>query len=394
MLDVKPADRLAALPPYLFAEIDRKKERRRAKGLAVIDLGVGDPDLPTPASILARLAQAAADSRHHRYPPSSGIPEFRQAVADWYRRRYGVALDPETEVTNLIGSKEGIGHLPLALVNPGEEVWIPDPGYPVYLSGTIFAGGAPRFMPLRRDLGFLPDLDALEAGAFDRARLLFINYPNNPTGAVASRAFYERLVELARRHRVIIVADAAYAELADPPAPSILEIDGAKEVAIEIGSFSKMFNMTGWRVGWGAGNAALVRALVALKSNLDSGCFGAIQLAAIHGFELVGEHLPALLGIYAERRQAALDGLRELGIDVFTPGGTFYVWARVPGELKSVEFSARVLDATGVVTTPGVGFGPHGEGYFRLALCSDVAKVREAMGRLQEAGLWAARSGS
>lgn len=394
MFDFKPADRLAALPPYLFVEIDRKKERRKAKGLPVFDLGVGDPDLPTPAPIFARLAEAAADPRHHRYPSGAGLPEFREAVAAWYRRRYEVTLDPATEVANLIGSKEGIGHLPLALVNPGEEVWIPDPGYPVYLSGTIFAGGAPRFMPLRRELGFLPDLEALEANGFERARLIYVNYPNNPTGAVATRAFYERLVELARRHRVLVVADAAYAELADPPAPSILEIDGAKEVAVEIGSFSKAFNMTGWRVGWAAGNAAAIRALVALKSNLDSGCFGAIQLAAIRGFELIDEHLPALKRIYAERRQAALDGLRELGIDVFPPGGTFYIWARVPGDLRSVEFSARVLDATGVVTTPGVGFGPHGEGYFRLALCSDVEVVRKAMAHLAEAGLWAARSGS
>jgi LL-diaminopimelate aminotransferase len=394
MFDVKPADRLAALPPYLFAEIDRKKQRRKAKGLPVIDLGVGDPDLPTPAPILARLAEAALDARNHRYPPGAGLPEFREAVAGWYKRRYNVALDSETEVTNLIGSKEGIGHLPLALVNPGEEVWIPDPGYPVYLSGTIFAGGSPRFMPLRHDLGFLPDLDAIEGMGFDRARLVFVNYPNNPTGAVASRSFYERLIELARRHKVIVVADAAYAELADTPAPSILEVDGAKDVAVEIGSFSKTFNMTGWRVGWAVGNAALIRALVALKTNLDSGCAGAIQCAAIRGFDLIDEHLPALKRVYAERREVALEGLGELGIEVFPSGGTFYVWAKVPGDLRSVEWSARVLDSTGVVTTPGVGFGPRGEGYFRLALCSEVAAVRDAMVRLQEAGLWAVRSGS
>lgn len=394
MFDVKPADRLAALPPYLFAEIDRKKERRRAKGLEIIDLGVGDPDLPTPAPILDRLAEAAADSRLHRYPPSAGLAAFREAVAAWYSRRYGINLDPETEVTNLIGSKEGIGHAPLALVNPGEEVWIPDPGYPVYLSGTIFAGGAPRFMPLRHDLGFLPDLEALEPNGFDRARLIFVNYPNNPTGAVAPRAFYERLIELARRHRVLVVADAAYAELADATQPSILEIDGAREVAIEIGSFSKTFNMTGWRVGWAVGNAAAIRALVSLKSNLDSGCFGAVQLAAIRGFDLIDEHLPGLKRTYAERRQVAVAGLRELGVEVFPPGGTFYVWARVPGDLRSVEFCARVLDSTGVVITPGVGFGRNGEGYFRLALCSDVAAVKKAMALLAEAGLWAARSGS
>jgi LL-diaminopimelate aminotransferase len=389
MLQIRPADRLAALPPYLFAEIDRKKQRRRAKGLEVIDLGIGDPDLPTPASILDYMARAAREPAHHRYPPSHGLAAFRAAVAAWYARRHRVTLDPETEITNLIGSKEGIGHLPLALVNPGEEVWIPDPGYPVYLSGTLFAGGSPRFMPLKPELGFLPDLDALEKEGIAGARLVFVNYPNNPTGAVAGRDFYARLVELAHEHGFLIVSDAAYAEIAAEPAPSILELEGAKEVAVEIGSFSKTFNMTGWRVGWAAGNAAAIQALVSLKTNLDSGAPAAIQLAAVHGFELIDSHLPALLGIYAERRAAALAGFQELGIDVFPPQGAFYVWARVPGEMRSVEFSGRVLDTVGVVTTPGVGFGRGGEGWFRIALCSDVAAIRLAMTRLAEAGLWA-----
>ncbi len=389
MLQVRPADRLAALPPYLFAEIDRKKQRRRAKGLEVIDLGIGDPDLPTPAPILDYLARAAREPAHHRYPPSHGLAAFRTAVAAWYARRHRVTLDPETEITNLIGSKEGIGHLPLALVNPGEEVWIPDPGYPVYLSGTLFAGGAPRFMPLLPELGFLPDLDALEKSGIEGARLVFVNYPNNPTGAVAGRDFYARLVELAHEHGFLIVSDAAYAEIAAEPAVSIFEIEGAKDVAVEIGSFSKTFNMTGWRVGWAAGNAAAIQALVSLKTNLDSGAPAAIQLAAVHGFELIDSHLPALLATYGERRAAALAGFQELGIDVFPPLGAFYVWARVPGEMRSVEFSGRVLDTVGVVTTPGVGFGRGGEGWFRIALCSDVSAIRLAMTRLAEAGLWA-----
>ncbi len=389
MLDFKPADRLAQLPPYLFAEIDRKKEKRRAKGLDVIDLGVGDPDLPTPDPILERIAAEARDPAHHRYPPTQGLRAFREEIAAWYRRRHGVTLNPDTEITNLIGSKEGIGHLPLALVNPGEEVWIPDPGYPVYLSGTVFAGGAPRFMPLKPELGFLPDLAALEAGGFSQARLVFVNYPNNPTGAVATRDFYARLVELAHQHHVLIAADSAYLEMADEPAPSILEIDGAKDVTIEIGSFSKTFNMTGWRMGWAAGNATAIKALVALKSNLDSGSPGAIQMAAAGGFALIEEHLPELRRVYAERRQVAIAGLRELGIEVFPPGGTFYVWARVPGDMRSIEFASRVLDATGVVVTPGVGFGPNGEGWFRLALCAGVDQVRLAVTRLKESGLWA-----
>ena len=389
MLDFKPADRLAQLPPYLFAEIDRKKERRRARGLDVIDLGVGDPDLPTPDPILARIAAEAHDPAHHRYPPSQGLRSFREEIAAWYRRRHGVALDPDTEITNLIGSKEGIGHLPLALVNPGEEVWIPDPGYPVYLSGTVFAGGVPRFMPLKAEHGFLPDLLALEANGFGGARLVFVNYPNNPTGAVATRDFYARLVELAHQHHVLIAADSAYLEMADEPAPSILEVDGAKDVAIEIGSFSKTFNMTGWRMGWAVGNATAIKALVALKANLDSGAPGAIQMAAASGFALIEEHLPALRRVYAERRQVAIAGLRELGIEVFPPGGTFYVWARVPGDMRSIEFASRVLDSTGVVVTPGVGFGSHGEGWFRLALCAGVDQVRQAVTRLKESGLWA-----
>ena len=389
MLDFKPADRLAQLPPYLFAEIDRKKEKRRAKGLDVIDLGVGDPDLPTPDPILARIAAEARDPAHHRYPPSQGLRGFREEIAAWYQRRHGVSLNPDTEITNLIGSKEGIGHLPLALVNPGEEVWIPDPGYPVYLSGTVFAGGVPRFMPLKVEHGFLPDLLALEASGFGGARLVFVNYPNNPTGAVATRDFYARLVELAHHHHVLIAADSAYLEMADEPAPSILEVDGAKDVAIEIGSFSKTFNMTGWRMGWAAGNSTAIRALVALKANLDSGAPGAIQMAAASGFALIEEHLPALRRVYAERRQVAIAGLRELGIEVFPPGGTFYVWARVPGDMRSIEFASRVLDATGVVVTPGVGFGSHGEGWFRLALCAGVDQVRQAVTRLKESGLWA-----
>jgi LL-diaminopimelate aminotransferase len=389
MLAIQPADRLTALPPYLFAEIDRKKQRRLAKGLEVIDLGIGDPDLPTPASILDFMAQAARDPRHHRYPPSRGLPAFREAVAKWYSHRHGVTLDPETEITNLIGSKEGIGHLPLALVNPLEEVWIPDPGYPVYLSGTLFAGGAPRFAPLKVEHGFLPDLDAMANDGLDRARIVFVNYPNNPTGAVAGPEFYQRLVELAHHHGFLIVSDAAYAEIADAKSSSILEVDGAKEVAIEIGSFSKTFNMTGWRVGWACGQAAAVQALISLKTNLDSGAPAAIQLAAVHGFEIIDQHLPGLLQTYAERRAAALQGFKELGIEVFPARGAFYVWARVPGEMRSVEFSSRVLDQVGVVTTPGVGFGRGGEGWFRIALCSDVAAIQRAITRLAEAGLWA-----
>ncbi len=391
MYKLRPSDRLATLPPYLFADIDRRKQKMRQKGKEIIDLGVGDPDLPTPAPIIEALAAAAREPRHHRYPSNEGLAEFRVAVADYYRRRHAVELDPETEVVCLLGTKEGIGHLPLALVNPGTEVLIPDPGYPVYLSGTLFAGGVPRSMVLRPERGFLPDLTELEDKGLDMASLMFVNYPNNPTGAVAGLEFYQRLVQLAARHQFLVAADAAYAELADDPdqSPSILAVPGAKEVAIEFGSFSKTFNMTGWRLAYAVGNAAALEALVAIKSNLDSGCFEAIQMAGVRALEIMHTHLPELRRIYHERRVAAVSGLTSLGIEVFPPAGTFYVWARVPGEMRSVEFATKVLRATGVVVTPGVGFGRGGEGYFRLALCTDVAEIQRAIALLAEANLWA-----
>ncbi len=392
MLEVTPADRLAALPPYLFAEIDRRKEAKRAKGQEIIDLGVGDPDLPTPEPIVEALAQAAARAQHHRYATNAGLSELRQAVAAHYAERHAVSLDPDTEVICLLGTKEGIGHLPLAVVNPGEEVLVPDPGYPVYQSGTLFAGGVPRTMPLHRDLDYLPDLAAIESKGLESVRLMFVNYPNNPTGAPASLEFYEALVAFARRHRFLIAADAAYAEIVPagaPPAPSLLAVAGAKDVAVEFGSFSKMCNMTGWRLGWAVGHAGALEALIKVKSNLDSGVFEPIQLAGRRALEIVTETLPALRRVYDERRQAAVAGLRGLGVDVFEPGGTFYVWARVPDAGRSVEFAARVLRQTGVVLTPGVGFGKHGEGYFRIALCSDTERIQRAMTLLAESSAWA-----
>jgi LL-diaminopimelate aminotransferase len=391
MFELRPSDRLTALPPYLFAEIDKRKQALREKGKTIIDLGVGDPDLPTPSPIIEALAEAARDPRHHRYASNEGLIAFRAAVAGHYRRRHGVELDPETEVVCLLGTKEGIGHLPLALVNPGEEVWLPDPGYPVYLSGTLFAGGVPRPMPLRPELGFLPDLDELADGRLETASLLYVNYPNNPTGAIADLDFHRRLVELARRHRVLVAADAAYAELTceRQGGHSILEVEGAREAVIEFGSFSKTFNMTGWRLGWAAGNADALKALVAIKSNLDSGCFEAIQMAGVRALDGLDELVPPLRQTYAERRAAALAGLEALGIEVFRPGGTFYVWARVPGEMRSVEFATKLLRATGVVVTPGVGFGRGGEGWFRIALTADVADIERAMKLLEGASLWA-----
>ncbi|MGD8394548.1 MAG: aminotransferase class I/II-fold pyridoxal phosphate-dependent enzyme [Candidatus Eiseniibacteriota bacterium] len=391
MSTFRPSDRLAALPPYLFAEIDRRKEALRARDKEIIDLGVGDPDLPTPAPIIEALAEAARLPEHHRYATNAGRIELRQAIAAYYQRRFGVALDPETEVVVLLGTKEGIGHLPLAVVNPGEAVLIPDPGYPVYLSGTLFAGAMPRSMPLVAERGYQPDVGALEEVGLETVSLAYLNYPNNPTGALADPEVYARLVEIARRHRLLLASDAAYLEItADPTAShSILAVPGAREVAIEFGSFSKTFSMTGWRLGWAAGNASALRALVDLKSNLDSGCFEGVQMAGVRALELQETLLPELLATYDARRTLVVERLRAMGIEVFEPRGAFYVWARVPGEMRSVEFATKLLRATGVVVTPGVGFGRQGEGYFRIALCCDLERLRRAMTLLEGAGLWA-----
>ncbi|MBI3029144.1 MAG: LL-diaminopimelate aminotransferase [Candidatus Rokubacteria bacterium] len=379
------AERLKRLPPYLFAEIDRKKREVRARGVDVIDLGIGDPDLPTPPHIIQALQKAAEDPANHRYPSYEGMLAYRQAVADWYAKRFNVRLDPEQEVLTLIGSKEGTAHIPLAFVNPGDVVLVPDPGYPVYAAGTWFAGGDAHWMPLRRENGFLPDLDAIPAETARRAKLMYLNYPNNPTAAVATRDFFARVVAFARRHGILVCHDLMYSELKfdgfEPP--SLLEVEGAREVGVEFHSLSKTYSMTGWRLGFCVGNREAVAGLGAVKTNVDSGVFQAVQIAgtaALTGSQDLPEQYRRT---YEARRNIVVAGLRRLGWEVDVPKGTFFVWAPVPGGLDSRSFATRLLEEVGVVVTPGVGFGPSGEGFYRIALTVEQARLGEAMERLK-----------
>lgn len=383
------AQRLSKLPPYLFAEIDRLKQDAIRRGMDIINLGVGDPDLPTPSHIIARMQQASADSRNHQYPSYEGMLSFRQAVADWYSKRFGVTLDPVTEVLSLIGSKEGIGHIPLAFVDPGDVVLVPDPGYPVYQAGTVFADGIPYFMPLTRERSFLPDLEAIPSEVLKKARIMFLNYPNNPTAAVASGAFFAEAVAFARRHRLILCHDAAYSEMAyDGYLPeSLLAVEGAKDVAIEYHSMSKTYNMTGWRIGFAVGCREVLSGLGRIKTNLDSGVFQAVQEAAIAALNGPQECVEAMRAVYKERRDALVDGLSALGFVVDRPQATFYVWIGVPKEHTSASFASALLSDVGIVMTPGTGFGRSGEGYIRAALTVDVSRIKEAIERIAASNL-------
>jgi len=376
----KYSTRLDVLPPYLFAQIDALKAERAAQGIDIIDLGVGDPDQPTPAHVVDSLVHAAHKGENHRYPSSEGMLSYRQAVSEWYAQK-SIDLDPTNEVLALIGSKEGLAHLPLAFVNQGDKVLVPDPAYPVYKIATILADGKPVTMPLTADNGFLPDLEK----AVPEAKLLYINYPNNPTAAVADKAFFRTVVDYAQDNDVIVCHDAAYIELTFDgyEAPSFLSVPGAMEVGIEINSLSKAFNMTGWRMGFAVGNADIIAGLKKVKSNLDSGAFQAVQEAGITAMTGPQDMIHALRKLYVERRDALVDGLRNIGWSVEKPKATFYVWAPVPDGSPSVEFSLKLLDA-GIVATPGIGFGEYGEGYIRFALTVPVNTIKEAIRRLEE----------
>jgi LL-diaminopimelate aminotransferase len=396
MKSIEPSARLRALPRYLFQELERKRAEAEAAGREVIDLSIGDPDLPTPPAILERIAEAGRDPANHRYPTSAGMAAARAEIAAWFEARYGVALDPRREIAILIGSKEGIGHFPLALLDPGDEAIVPDPGYPVYAAGTVFAGATPVRVALREEDGFLPDPAALDRVVTPRSRVVWINYPNNPTGATASRADYERIVAWAGTRDLLIASDAAYGELYyDAPPPSVLQIPGARDRAIEFHSFSKTFNMTGWRLGFAVGAAPLIDALVRLKANLDSGAPQAIQVAAAGALaSLLPAHGPALRAVYRERRDTALDALRRLGCPIRPPGGAFYLWGRVPDGESSIDFAGRVFEKTGVLLTPGVGFGDRGEGYFRIALTSPVESITKALRKIEALAPWNASHAS
>jgi len=382
---VRLAQRVEQLPPYLFARISQLIAQKRAEGVDVISLGIGDPDIPTPGYLLDVLRQATADPANHRYPESDGLPQFRQAIARWYQKRHGVALDPDREVVPLIGSKEGIAHLPLCLIDPGDTALITDPGYPVYEVATMFAGGVTVKVPLREEDGWLPRLDEIPAETARAAKVIWLNYPNNPTGAIADRAFYERAVAWAKRHDVVIAHDLAYADVAyDGYVPmSILEVDGAKDVAIEFNSLSKSFNMTGWRLGMAVGNATLVNALTRVKTNMDSGIPQAIQQMAIAALDDPRDTIERHNDIYSKRRDRTIAVLRQLGLRVEPPKASLYVWARLPeGERSSGDFAARLIDATGVVVTPGASYGTAGEGYIRISLTTPDDRLDEALRRL------------
>jgi LL-diaminopimelate aminotransferase len=381
------AERLATLPPYLFAEIDRLKNEVKAKGVDIISLGIGDPDMPTPQFIIDALCQAAKKTEHHQYPSSVGMLSFRQAVADWYKERFNVGLSAENEVVGLIGSKEGIAHFPMAFINPGDTAIVCTPNYPVYDIAVGFAGGSVTHLPLTWDNDFLPDLDGLSDAVWDKAKMIFINYPNNPTAGLAGKDFYDALVAKAHKHNTMIVQDAAYTEMyydaADKPL-SIMEIDGAKEVAVEFHSLSKTYNMTGWRVGMMVGNADLVKGMRTMKENVDSGNFQAVQEAGIVALKEGEPYAEANRQEYMKRRDAVCAALDKAGIEHRVPKATFYIWSKTPAGFSSAEFVSKVLEETGVVLTPGNGFGTPGEGYFRISLTVNTERLMEAVSRIEK----------
>jgi LL-diaminopimelate aminotransferase len=376
------ASRMDDLPPYLFARIDEMKAEQQKKGVDIIDLGVGDPDLPTPPHIVEALCRAARDPANHHYPSYAGMPAYKDAVAGWYRKRFGVKLDAGKEVLALMGSKDGIAHIAEAFVNPGDYVLAPSPGYPVYRTGTLFAEGQVHDMPLTRENNFVPVLSDIPKKIAQAAKLLYINYPNNPTAAVAPAGFYKEVVDFARDHDIIVVSDNAYSEIAYDGyrAPSFLETKGAMEVGIEMHSLSKTYNMTGWRIGMAVGNAEVLAGLGRVKTNVDSGVFNAVQHAAITALSGPQDCVQEACRIYQERRDVLVSGLRSLGFDLPVPKATFYVWLPVK---DCMAFSARLLTEAGIVATPGVGFGASGEGYVRFAITRPVDRIREAIERMR-----------
>ena len=379
---MRVARRIESLPPYLFAELDRKLAAKRAEGIDVISLGVGDPDLPTPDHIVEAMRDAIADPATHRYPSYYGSPDFRGAVAAWYSRRFGVELDPETEVMALIGSKEGIAHIAYAYVDPGDEALIPDPGYPVYGVSTRLAGGTPVPLSTPPEREFLPDLS--NAKVSDRTKAMWMGFPANPTAAVADLNALGEAVAFCRDNDLLLLHDAAYCEITFDGfvAPSVLQVSGAKDVALEFGSTSKSYNMTGWRIGWAVGSADAVKALGVVKTNVDSGQFTAVQRAAIAALEGPEEHLDEIRATYQRRRDVVVQALNGLGWSLKPPLGSCYVWAPVPDGNTSTSFANRLLDRAGVFVAPGNGYGERGEGYVRFSLTVPDDRLSEAMDRI------------
>ncbi len=376
--------RIEKLPPYFFTEISRKIAEKRAAGVDIVSFAIGDPDIPTPKHIMDALHKAADDPANHRYPESDSLPELRRAVAGWYKRRFDIDLDPDKEVLPLIGSKEGIANIAYCLIDPGDLALVPDPGYPVYRAGTTFAGGDPYYMPLREEADFLPDFDAIPEDVAKRAKVLWLNYPNNPTGAVANLSFFEEAVRFAKKYDLAICHDGPYSEVAyDGYKPvSFLQAEGARDVGIEFHSLSKSFNMTGWRIGMAVGNATLINGLFRIKDNVDSGIAQAIQYMAIAALEGPQDCIDEHNAIYQRRRDLLVKALRACGLRVQPPKASLYIWARIPEGFTSAEYAARMIEDIGVVVTPGNSYGPSGEGYIRLSITTFDERVEEGARRL------------
>lgn len=390
-MEIKYSKKVLALPPYLFIELDRKKKEIQQKGVDIISLGVGDPDLPTPKHIIDAMKKAIEDPKNHQYPFGRGIKEFCIAVSNWYKKRFNVELDTETEIHSLIGSKEGIAHLPLAFVDPGDYVLVPEPGYPVYQSSTIFAGGNVYYMPLKKENNFLPILEDIPKDVLKKTKLMFLNYPNNPTSQVANKEFFQKVINFAKEYNIIVAHDCAYSEIyfeedqndKTIPPISFLSLEGAKDVGIEFHSLSKTYNMTGWRIGFVCGNKEIISGLSKVKDNYDSGVFTAIQHTAITALESSQNCVEEARKIYKKRRDVLVEGLKKLGLNPIIPKATFYVWCEIPKNETSMSFAEKLLNV-GVVCTPGVGMGKSGEGYVRFALTVSEEKIKEAIERIKK----------
>lgn len=386
---MKPSKRLDRIPPYLFAEIDRKIDEAKAKGIDVLSLGIGDPDTPTFPHIVDIMHEQINDPSTHNYPPYQGTKDFRQACIKWMKNRFNADLDADSETVALIGSKEGIAHVFFAFVDPGDYTLVPDPGYPVYANGTYLAGGEPYFMPIGPENNYMPDLDAIPEEVAKKAKLMFLNYPNNPTGAVSSLEYFKKVLEFAKKYDILICHDQAYCEMTYDGyvAPSFFQIEGAKDYCIEFFSHSKTYNMTGWRIGWACGGEKFITPLKTIKNNIDSGAFKAVQTAGIAALETPQAKIDELNAMYTRRRDIILDGLRELGWEIDTPKATFYMWLPVPKGFTSGEFAQIMLDKAAIVVPPGNGYGANGEGFFRIAITTGENRLKEAIERMKKAGI-------
>ena len=380
---MKLSKKLEKLPPYPFVEIDKKKKKAIAEGKDIISFGVGDPDLPTPKHIIEAAQKALANPKHHQYPFGAGLKDFRNAVQGWYKKRFNVDLDPETEIHSCIGSKDGLSHLHFAFINPGDTLLIPSPGYPVYKTSTIFTDGEPYFLPLKKENKFLPDLNSIPEKVLSKTKILFINSPNNPTSSVADAAYFKGAIALAKKYGFMIAHDAAYSEIYfEEPPISFLEVEGAKEVGVEFHSCSKTYNMTGWRIGWFCGNSKLVSAIGKVKDNFDSGVFEAIQMAAVAALTSPQNCVEEMRSIYKERRDILISGLKKLGWNVEAPKATFYVWAEVPKGYTSSQVVEKLIEEASIVITPGPAFGDEAEGFVRFALTTPKERIQTALDRL------------